>query len=118
VGSSSWRPPNPLLDEELVAELTDDLGEAGFATLLGVYRGDVLKRVGELRSAIAAADIEAARRLLHAMAGASASIGATALAAYCRAAMHAETVPASLATDVERGAAATLAAFGQRRAAA
>jgi hypothetical protein len=74
----------PLLDDDLVAELADDLGEAGLETLIGVFSSDLVQRIGALRAALETADLQAARRILHAMAGSSAWIGAVSLAARCR----------------------------------
>jgi HPt (histidine-containing phosphotransfer) domain-containing protein len=108
----------PLLDDDLVAELADDLGEAGLETLIGVFSSDLVQRIGALRAALETADLQAARRILHAMAGSSAWIGAVSLAARCRAAMHADALPPAIDAEIESEASAVLAAFTRHRAAA
>ncbi|MCU0984633.1 MAG: Hpt domain-containing protein [Acetobacteraceae bacterium] len=104
----------PLLDDAMIAELTDDLGAEQFGRLVRIYGDDLETRLAQLREAAAGADIASARRILHAMAGSSASIGAVALAALCRGAMHADALSPPMVEEVEAGALAVLSAFGRR----
>jgi HPt (histidine-containing phosphotransfer) domain-containing protein len=104
-----------LLDDELVRELVGDLGAAEFDNLVAIFDQDLTRRIGDLREAIAAADMLLSRRILHAMAGSAASIGAAALAAHCRSRMHAADLAATTADDLENRASATCIAFGRHR---
>ncbi len=109
-------PDGLLLDDDLIAELVEDLGPAAFDGLCHVFARDLAQRTFLLRAAIGAADLEEARRVLHAMAGSSASIGAVALASLCRAGMTAEAVGAPLVARIEAEAEALHAALAHRRA--
>jgi len=107
-------PDGLLLDDGLVTELVEDLGAQEFETLVRIFDQDFRRRIDQLREAIGTADMPASRRILHAMAGSSASIGAVALAALCRSAMHADHVSMTLADQVEAAAAAVRSAFAGR----
>lgn len=77
------------LDDTILAELRS-LGDHAFLTeLAGTYALHAEKQLALMRGALAAADRIAFRRYLHAIAGASLNVGATAVATACRAAEEA-----------------------------
>ena len=101
-----------LVDHGLVAELVEDLGRAGFASLLDVFEADFLGRIAILRGCLASGDSTGLNRTLHAMTGSSISIGGTSLAALCRATMNRGAVSDAQIERVEAITAATLAVLG------
>jgi CheY-like chemotaxis protein/HPt (histidine-containing phosphotransfer) domain-containing protein len=79
-------PDRPVLDAEVVARLRR-LGESAGEDLMGqlasLFLSDADTRVGALRQAIARDDAAAVVRSAHTLSGASANLGATALARLC-----------------------------------
>jgi HPt (histidine-containing phosphotransfer) domain-containing protein len=74
------------VDPSVLQSLTSRLGDRGPAmldTLLETWETETDRRLGELRTAVDAGDAEAVSRVVHAMRGGSASLGATRLAAVC-----------------------------------
>ncbi len=108
-------PASPWLDGLLLAELAGELGDAGLDRLLAIYESDLVKRLGLLAMHLSSGDGAATRRVLHAMAGASASAGAAGLAALCRSCMVLATIGAETLGEIETAALGTLAALGARR---
>jgi len=79
-------PTRPVLDAEVVARL-EHLGEAAGEDLLGqlatLFLADADTRVAALRQALVRDDVAAVVRAAHTLSGASANVGATALARLC-----------------------------------
>ncbi len=67
----------PTLDESVVAELREDLGDESFVRLLGRCIEDILERLGKLGAAVAASDGKQTRALAHQLKGLFAQFGAT-----------------------------------------
>ncbi|WP_291296524.1 Hpt domain-containing protein [Elioraea sp.] len=83
-GVTHSQPAEHVLDPAMLAELGEELGEAGLARLFAIFEHDFALRLAALRDATHAGDGEASMRLCHAMSGAAASVGAAALAARVR----------------------------------
>ncbi|WP_170153082.1 PAS-domain containing protein [Roseiarcus fermentans] len=109
----------PAVDESVLAELREDLGDDSFARLLGRCVEDIQERLGKLEAAAAANDGKQIRALAHQLKGLLAQFGAAEAAA---AASTAETgddgaMAQNLAT-LRAAAEAALARFQELRGAA
>ena len=71
--------PPPLLDEEQLDELRDDLG-SGFAGFVKTFLGAMRVGMEELRSGLAAGDLEAVRQTAHRLKGSAGYLGTVDLA--------------------------------------
>jgi hypothetical protein len=79
-------PDRPVMDAEVLARLErlgESAGEDFVGQLAALFLADADKRVGALRKAIARGDAAAVVRSAHTLSGASANLGATALARLC-----------------------------------
>ncbi|MBD3787396.1 MAG: response regulator, partial [Sphingomonadales bacterium] len=69
----------PLIDEEVLTDLIDALGPAGFAETRALFLADGEKQIAEMTRAAEAGDFEAHGRAAHRLAGAAALMGAARL---------------------------------------
>ncbi len=74
----------PLLDETKMAELRDIFGESDLRTALGCIPDEAAKCLHKLKQAIAAGDLDAARKVAHGLKGMASNYGASRLARISR----------------------------------
>lgn len=82
-----------MLDTAILASLRTALPPADLADIFRAFSVDLRRLAAELTAHAEAGDGVAARHAAHALAGAAASVGATALAKAARAAMQAGDLP-------------------------
>jgi HPt (histidine-containing phosphotransfer) domain-containing protein len=99
----------------MLAELAEELGEAGLARLFAIFEHDLALRLAALRVAAGENDGEASMAICHAMSGAAASIGATALAATARTGQAQGVLTEPALTAIVADAARVVAAIGTWR---
>jgi len=68
-----------LVDREQVDELLASAGPDGFMAIINAYRASIERLIDEFCSAIALPNMEVAAQTTHAMKGAAANVGATAM---------------------------------------
>lgn len=110
---AAQEPEPELFDRVLIEEYRSVLGDAASADMIEVFRRTVPERLGDLRRALTALDVDEARRVGHAMKGAAAAVGAVRMAAAAELLQHAADGDVDrLAAAVTTESAAALAAIG------
>jgi HPt (histidine-containing phosphotransfer) domain-containing protein len=74
----------PLFDTTRLAELRESFGENDFRNALACIPGEGAKCLDEIKAAVAARDLNAARRAAHSLKGMAGNFGAARLAAISR----------------------------------
>ena len=73
-----------ILDQDLVTELRDIMGE-GFAALVESYQQDTDSKLADMRAALVAGETARLRQLAHSLKGSSGNLGALQVAKACMA---------------------------------
>ena len=75
----------PLIDQQAMRDWCDDMEKEDVVAILALVPDETAKCIGDLRKAIAAHDVAAARRTAHRLKGMAGNLGATRLSRMARA---------------------------------